>query len=298
MQSKRGEYILSLLKQASFDHASILELSFKDQRIFEKHFFKGEEQDRASYFDLASLTKAIVLGTNFLLHPEHFVGAIRLLSEHRGGLKSGGRLHKDSWRDLILSYEVKESPTLYSDYSAIRCQLELEKKIGLPLKQLIEPYLNAEIYYHTDRFENAAPTGFSQGKVIRGKVHDPNAYNLHVFLAHAGFFATAKGLADFLFKINRDLGLIKRMKSVYHDKVDRFLYGWDTPSGENSLAGKVFGPNTIGHLGFTGTSMWVDLEQEKGMILLTNATQHYWHDRGLLNELRRTVGHDWFMAKN
>jgi CubicO group peptidase (beta-lactamase class C family) len=49
-----------------------------------------------------------------------------------------------------------------------------------------------------------------------------------------------------------------------------FALGWDTPSPTRSLAGTLFSPRTVGHLGFTGTSVWWDLEKNCHVILLTN----------------------------
>jgi CubicO group peptidase (beta-lactamase class C family) len=46
--------------------------------------------------------------------------------------------------------------------------------------------------------------------------------------------------------------------------------GWDTPSPEDSSSGKHFSPHSVGHLGFTGTSLWMDLERDVIVILLTN----------------------------
>ena len=46
--------------------------------------------------------------------------------------------------------------------------------------------------------------------------------------------------------------------------------GWDTPSPENSSSGKYFSKKSVGHLGFTGTSIWIDLERDVVAIFLTN----------------------------
>ncbi|MBW1885313.1 MAG: serine hydrolase, partial [Deltaproteobacteria bacterium] len=46
--------------------------------------------------------------------------------------------------------------------------------------------------------------------------------------------------------------------------------GWDTPSVGVSSSGTLFSPNSVGHLGFTGTSLWIDLEREAIVVLLTN----------------------------
>ncbi|MDE3189114.1 MAG: serine hydrolase, partial [Acidobacteriota bacterium] len=51
--------------------------------------------------------------------------------------------------------------------------------------------------------------------------------------------------------------------------------GWDTPSAESS-AGQHFSPHSIGHLGYSGCSLWIDLEARVAVVLLTNRT---WPDR-------------------
>jgi CubicO group peptidase (beta-lactamase class C family) len=47
---------------------------------------------------------------------------------------------------------------------------------------------------------------------------------------------------------------------------------------------------TFGHLGFTGTSIWIDPQKKKGHVILTNATKKYYYDRQGLNDLRRQIG--------
>ena len=46
--------------------------------------------------------------------------------------------------------------------------------------------------------------------------------------------------------------------------------GWDTPTAGASSSGQYFSENSIGHLGFTGTSLWIDLEREAIVTMLTN----------------------------
>lgn len=52
--------------------------------------------------------------------------------------------------------------------------------------------------------------------------------------------------------------------------------GWDTPSASHSSSGHFFGPKSFGHLGYAGTSLWIDPERELAVTLLTNRT---WPDR-------------------
>ena len=77
------------------------------------------------------------------------------------------------------------------------------------------------------------------------------------------------------------------------DNGDRFVNGWDTVdinNGKESLAGRGCGPFTFGHLGFTGTSIWIDSEKRIGFIILTNATRDFWYERTRLNDLRKEIG--------
>ncbi len=66
--------------------------------------------------------------------------------------------------------------------------------------------------------------------------------------------------------------------------------GWDTPSRPESSSGRLFSPDSFGHLGFTGTSLWIDPARQLSVTLLTNRT---WPDRGsqLIRDVRPRV-HD------
>jgi CubicO group peptidase (beta-lactamase class C family) len=66
--------------------------------------------------------------------------------------------------------------------------------------------------------------------------------------------------------------------------------GWDTPSTTHSSAGTRIGTPAVGHLGFTGTSLWIDLERDAHVILLTNRV-HPRRDNDRIREVRPRV-HD------
>ena len=66
--------------------------------------------------------------------------------------------------------------------------------------------------------------------------------------------------------------------------------GWDTPSPGGSQAGSRFSPDTVGHLGFTGTSIWMDLERDRHVVLLTNRV-HPTRDNQAIKEFRPLI-HD------
>lgn len=121
-----------------------------------------------------------------------------------------------------------------------------------------------------------------RGRLLRGEVHDDNCWTIGGIGGHAGGFATLPQVyalaADFLALArgrDRDLGVSPELlqRSVdrrwMHPQGTRVL-GWDTPTPGASTSGRHFGRRSIGHLGFTGTSVWIDLEAEVVMVLLTN----------------------------
>ncbi|MFZ4735442.1 MAG: serine hydrolase domain-containing protein [Bradymonadia bacterium] len=121
-----------------------------------------------------------------------------------------------------------------------------------------------------------------RGGFMHGEVHDENAWTLGGVAGHAGLFGTADDVAAFGRAVldtwhgrGEPLGistaLLRESFSPrwLHPRGTRVL-GWDTPSPGASSAGHRFGKRTVGHLGFTGTSIWIDLDAEVLMVLLTN----------------------------
>lgn len=118
-------------------------------------------------------------------------------------------------------------------------------------------------------------------KVMRGEVHDENAYALGGYSGHAGLFGTAGevyGIARMLrghYREERQDFLRPETVRKFFRRQDRvegstWALGWDTPSPANSSAGRCFSRMSVGHLGFTGTSVWMDMEKDVIVILLTN----------------------------
>jgi CubicO group peptidase (beta-lactamase class C family) len=117
-------------------------------------------------------------------------------------------------------------------------------------------------------------------RVVWGEVHDENAYAMGGVAGHAGLFASARDIHRFVIRLRRCL--LGRDSFLPTPLVKEFLtrdmtvsesshaLGWDTPSSDQSSSGSYFSPNTVGHLGFTGTSLWWDLEKDCSVILLTN----------------------------
>jgi CubicO group peptidase (beta-lactamase class C family) len=120
-------------------------------------------------------------------------------------------------------------------------------------------------------------------RIIQGEVQDENASVLGGVAGLAGLFATAHDLAIFAHTMlgggapilrPEAIALFTRREPEPADS-SRAL-GWDTPSSP-SQSGKHFSPRSFGHLGYTGTSLWIDPERRLSITLLTNRT---WPDCG------------------
>jgi CubicO group peptidase (beta-lactamase class C family) len=115
-------------------------------------------------------------------------------------------------------------------------------------------------------------------RIIQGEVQDENASVLGGVAGHAGLFATAEDVATFAHTMLNEGRPILRPETVSlftqrqtsPPGTSRAL-GWDTPSPP-SQSGKYFSPRSFGHLGYTGTSLWIDPERQLSLTLLTNRT--------------------------
>jgi CubicO group peptidase (beta-lactamase class C family) len=125
------------------------------------------------------------------------------------------------------------------------------------------------------------PTADDRGfrkRVIQGEVQDENASVMGGVAAHAGLFGSAADLARFAQSlVNGGSPLVARETLLLFTRrqssppgTSRAL-GWDTPS-HPSQSGRYFSASAFGHLGYTGTSLWIDPARALSIILLTNRT--------------------------
>jgi CubicO group peptidase (beta-lactamase class C family) len=118
-----------------------------------------------------------------------------------------------------------------------------------------------------------------RGRILEGEVHDDNAFVLGGVAGHAGLFGTAGAVADLLTLVWQGLMGEPVPRPLDHALLEEFVtrqghadwaLGFDTPSASRSSSGRFFPRRSIGHLGFTGTSFWMDLERGLAVVLLTN----------------------------
>jgi serine-type D-Ala-D-Ala carboxypeptidase len=117
-------------------------------------------------------------------------------------------------------------------------------------------------------------------KVLCGEVHDDNAYAIGGVAGHAGLFSSARDIHQLLARLNgclrgKDTFLPQALIQEFLSKDETVknstrALGWDTPSENESASGQWFSSHSVGHLGFTGTSVWWDLEKNCHIVLLSN----------------------------
>lgn len=120
-----------------------------------------------------------------------------------------------------------------------------------------------------------------RGRVLRGEVHDENAFALGGYSGHAGLFGSAgevlqmaKALRGHFLGIRRDLFQASTVRLFFERQrgvpgCARAL-GWDMPAVQGSSSGRFFSSSSVGHLGFPGTSLWMDLEKDVQVVFLSN----------------------------
>ena len=95
---------------------------------------------------------------------------------------------------------------------------------------------------------------------------------------HAGLFSSARDIHHLLARLNgclrgerpvsaTSVGPGVSLKGRNFEKIPTYALGWDTPSENKSSSGDCFSLHSVGHLGFTGTSIWWDLEKNCHIVL-------------------------------
>ncbi len=157
--------------------------------------------------------------------------------------------------------------------------LENTRFLPLPADGLTDP--SEALRSHPLRRRIAATENCPwRGRILWGEVHDPNASAMGGVAGHAGLFSSADDVMRFA-QTWLDVWH-GRSDALPRDRVREFCerqnlpegsdwaLGWDTPSAGGSTSGRHFSVASIGHLGFTGTSLWIDLEREAIVVMLTN----------------------------
>ncbi len=219
---------------------------------------------------------------------------VRMLLAHSSGLPAYEKLFERAHTPeglLALVYKMPlaaepESVAAYSDIGFILLGETLTRLAGENLPHFCQSNIFGPLgmantcYCPPGNLRGSiAPTAedcWFRHRVIQGEVHDENASVLGGLAGHAGVFSSARDMA--LFAQSMLSGKLVRAETLAlftrrHSKPagsSRAL-GWDTPSPP-SQSGSYFPASAFGHLGYTGTSLWIDPERQLSVTLLTNRT--------------------------
>lgn len=222
--------------------------------------------------------------------------SFHMLLAHCSGLPAYEKLFlKAKTRDELL-HAALTTPLIvdpglraeYSDIGFILLGMALERLAGESLDQFCQREIFGPLGMTSTTYNPPPPTRAKipptiddrdfRHRVIQGEVHDENAFILGGVAGHAGLFSIPEDLAKFAHAMLHGGKSILRPEtiSLFTQRETRpggtsRALGWDTPSAP-SQSGKYFGPDSFGHLGFTGTSLWIDPVRQLSITLLTNRT--------------------------
>ncbi|HEX5436396.1 MAG TPA: serine hydrolase [Gemmatimonadaceae bacterium] len=268
-------------------------------------------------YDMASLTK--VVGTTTAMMQLYESGAIGLDDPVQKYLPNWVGPHKNlvTVRNLLthssglppykLFYKALKSPAatmamvyatpldtlpgvrmVYSDIGAILMGEIVRRVSGDRLDHYLAEHVFRPLGMASTMFNpplallpRIAPTEYEAWRdtLVRGEVHDENAYELGGVAGHAGLFSTAHDLGIFAqMMLNGGTyhgihvllpATIATFTTVQDSAFSNRALGWEVPDATNS-AGHLMSSHAFGHTGFTGTSIWIDPPRNLFIILLSN----------------------------
>jgi len=222
---------------------------------------------------------------------------VRHLMTHTSGLPP----FKEYWRtskskqetlDKIFAEPLDNEPgtkEVYSDLGIILMAEIIERLTGQKLDVLAREYVFSPLGMTRTMYKppkkiwpEIAPTEIDnqyRHRLIQGEVHDENAAAIGGVSGHAGVFSTAPDLAAFC-EILLNGGVYAHQRVLRRATISEFTapqelsggtrtLGWAVPT-EGGSSGHFMGPHTFGHTGFTGTSIWIDPDQQLFVVFLTN----------------------------
>lgn len=194
----------------------------------------------------------------------------------------------DRLRAFVLQREWRHGPPVYSDINFILLGIAIERITGEPLSDWP---LGPGLSYGPPPGPAVATEACSwRGRVMKGEVHDENAWALGGAPGHAGVFGTVAGVLDFAAGLLDGSGVSSFVLQAIRTRMyEHRTCGWERRF-EGWSGGDACSDETIGHTGFTGTGLWVDFDRGLAWTLLTNRVHPTRHRETGILELRRATG--------
>ncbi len=233
------------------------------------------------------------------LRPWRAYHELLLERERKKGERLLGTARAKEWvMDSICRSALLHEPgaaAVYGDLNFIILGAVVEALCGEPLDafcraNLFEPLAMRDTFFASTLADTAKPAAKRRmaatencpwrERILWGEVHDPNASALGGVAGHAGLFGTADDLMRFAEALLQawhgdaaPLPTARLREFATRQELppgSSWALGWDTPSESNSSSGQHFSRESIGHLGFTGTSLWIDLPARAVVVMLCN----------------------------
>ena len=232
---------------------------------------------------------------------------IRHLLTHTSGLPAGADLYSDTRDPAGALRRVYRTPLIYSpgarmeysDFGMITMAEVVRRRAEVPVDQFLARRVFGPLGMQSTQYVPpvalvqpiTVPTALRSERpyTIDGVVHDANAFRLGGVAGHAGLFSTARDLAIYAQTLLN--GGSYGARRVWSPRTVRVFaasqglpggrgLGWDKPAPRSS-AGDYISSSSFGHLGYTGTSLWIDPQRDLFVIILTNRT----YDRGTSEQI-------------
>jgi CubicO group peptidase (beta-lactamase class C family) len=220
----------------------------------------------------------------------------RMLLAHCSGLPAYAPLYENcrtapALLDACLRMPLAAAPetrAVYSDIGFIVLGHLLETVAGERLDRYCRREVFAPLEMSSTQYCPPAelkafipPTGTGDSlrpRVLQGEVNDGNSWVLGGVSGHAGIFSNVADTLRFAECLLRGGGTLFRPETIAlfttrqkMPPATEWALGWDTPTAASS-SGQFFSAHSVGHLGYTGTSLWMDFDKDVAVVLLTNRT--------------------------
>lgn len=225
---------------------------------------------------------------HLLTHTSGLIPWVDLFSGTTEEAEALDKLFTDKWPVLDPVIPQMER-VIYSDLNFIILGLALERVTEKKLDDLAREKIFRPLEMNDTEFNPSvdpgriAPTEDSpiRGKLIRGEVHDENCHALGGITGHAGLFSTAEDLGNFVGSLLNG-GSLNGKRVLTEPTVDLFrrnftkgtgdrrTLGWQLQSENAESAGDLLSPESFGHTGFTGGSIWIDPCRDLATVFLAN----------------------------